>query len=141
MLTLDRITLFYHSLREATQAKKRKNDDDPVLKWSAGVKQARDPNAGKKLKRSTTTAFANDSLLTVQSSSGSSSRSALNAGIGVKKAKNTKNVEKPAVDEETGGLSDHDETKGEERDMAQNSPVKATVRATSKVSTITKFEV
>jgi hypothetical protein len=127
MLTLDRITLFYHDLREASRAQSDDSLDD-VADWAANVaptsKQGKTRRAGatsrshaasarsKRTRSSTTTVSCN--------------RSALGGNIGVKVTEDSEG--------ETGGLSDHDETRGEECEEARNSPVKGNVRVSSSVS-------
>jgi len=118
MLTLDQTTLFYFSLRDTPIDKDKLG---LVTTWAAKVpsyaKKTCDP--GPNSTQSTSTP-----PLTLASSH--SSRSASSRAVKVTHA----NVE---VISDTGGLSDHDETVGDERDLAIKSPPKGGRRLTSKV--------
>ena len=133
MLTLDRITLFYHDLREEARAAQGDSDpDEHVTNWAAKVAVASTPGKaqskgkGKARASCTTASLARSSKHTESSAVILSNRSTLDSNVGVK-----------VVGEdygETGGLSDHDETRGEEYEEARNSPVKGKVRLSSSVS-------
>jgi hypothetical protein len=121
MLTLDPITLFFHTLREQSQAN-NKGLHYNVAGWVAKVHNTR-PRSDY---GSSGPSLAGRSQTTKTSASASSKRSTLGANINVKIA---------AGNEELEGLSDQDETFGIERDAAHSSPVKPPkVRATSAVS-------
>lgn len=122
MLTLDRITLFYHDLREASRAQSDDSHDD-LVDWVAKVAPAQGNTRAGTSSRSRTSRSkrARSPITTV-----SRSRSALGGDVGVKGAENSEG--------ETGGVSDYDETRGEECEEACNSPVKGKVRVSSSVS-------
>ena len=131
MLTLDRITLFYHSLRQASQEKKKRmdtcddSDDHNIIRsWSHDVKPS------KPKKHTTAPSLASNSQKTVSTtkSRSSLSRSVLDANVGLK-----------CTDK---GLSSQSEVEGEEREVAKSSPIKPKkTRATSQVSLLLLFSV
>ena len=110
MLTLDRVMLFYHSLRQASQEKRKndrdnEDDEDAVRDWSNNVKQASKLN-----KRTTTLADNSQKTVSTMKTKFSTSCLALNANIGIKCADK--------------GLLSQSEVDGEEREAAHSSPIK-----------------
>ena len=139
MLTLDETTLYYYSLCSAAAAR----DDNPtviVQKWQTGVK----PDYASSSKHSShalskpgsranyPASSAAVPSLTAASTSRSSSRSVLTKNVLI-----TQDREEPTEDQsnsQVGGLSDDDETNGDERLAAVTSLFKEKVRLSSSVS-------
>jgi hypothetical protein len=129
MLTLDETTLFYHSLSHASQSRSTakladvNNWVDKVASTQSGAK------SGKKATSATTPP------LTTESSKRSASTTTNVTSY--KKLKSSHHAEVLGSEDELiilGGLSDHDETTGGERDAAVLSPPKGKQRVTSNVS-------
>ena len=120
MLTLDQTTLFYFSLRDAINCDKDKSG--LVHNWASRIQ----PNTKAHSKPTSIQNSASTPFLTHTSSQ--TSQSTLSRDVKV-----TEDVE---VASATGGLSDHDETFGEERDAEFKSPPKAGRHITSEVSHI-----
>ena len=120
MLTLDRTTLFYYSLSNTTIHEDRLND------WVKTV-----PKFKRGSTRSVTPSLTNGSTRTRTSKASShvSTRSALN-NVFIRQ----RDVDVADMANGDGGLSDHDETKGPEREAAIKSPPKGKKRVTSSVS-------
>jgi hypothetical protein len=139
MLTLDRTTLFYHNLREASRAPS--NTRQEVAGWAAKI--APQTQSKSRVRRSATTpSLAGNSQRTGSSSAvtKSSGRSALGGNVGVKVVENDGHESDGIAvvgddgDNKKGGLSDCDETRGEECQVARNSPKKGKVRGVRNVS-------
>jgi len=127
MLTLSQPTLYYMNLsRDMTQ-----KNSGIIKDWAATV--------SKFSSKPTSTAGSSRTL-------GSIARSSTTQLTSQPSTASTKKAIEPAFqpalsDNESNGLSDHDETIGNERDAALNSPPKNGARATSSVSTTTRSSV
>ena len=129
MLTLNPITLFYHSLREASRAINA-NTENELADWAERVVSNKSAKSKSGIRSISTPSLAGKSQRTEPSTiPAPSSRSALSSRVGVKVVHDGNN---------NGGLSDHEEIKGEECKVARNSPVKMG-RATSTVSNNSSF--
>lgn len=108
MLTLDRTTLFYHDLRLASQSNQPRDD---LAEWAAEVPMIRQGATksiappGPPRSRSDRSKSKARSLTAVTTLSNPSVRSTLGGYVGVKAAEG---------EGETGGISNHEETDGEE---------------------------
>jgi hypothetical protein len=128
LLTLDESTLFYWTLSDNNLNQKRSS---AVNRWASAVPQAKSTS---QVPRSTSSCAKTDvPSLTI----GSSARSAYTSTPSIL-SNNVKIIVKaepaPAVSVyNNGGLSDNDEIKGEERDIAIKSPPKGKRRITSEV--------
>jgi len=127
MLTLDRTTLFYFSLRDRDF---KKNHEGLIQDWATKIPRNAKPGG--------THSKATPSLTqgsTRSSHAPPSTQSAINA-VAVKISNHDDSIK---IAE--GGLSDVDETKGNERDAAIKSPPKGKQRITSSVSYHSPFVV
>jgi hypothetical protein len=138
LLTLDQSTLFYWTLSNAYQAPKRKRDDT-IKEWNSTVgggeptSRAADSVTVTSHTRSTTPSLS-------CGRSRSYAPSVLTDDVKIishqTPAESGKEKPEPAPLislRDNGGLSDNDETRGEERDAALASPVKGAKRVTSEV--------
>lgn len=136
LLTLDELTLFYWTLSD-TSHKKRKHAS-AIDEWSLTI-----PLAAKaaSTSKSTSSRARSDvpSLTSGATSSRSYAPSTLSENVKIISHKSSDLVKvksEPALTESiyyNGGLSDNDEIKGGERDVAVNSPPKGKKRITSEV--------
>lgn len=136
LLTLDELTLFYWTLSD-TSHKKRKHAS-AIDEWSLAI-----PLAAKaaSTSKSTSSRARSDvpSLTSGATSSRSYAPSTLSENVKIISHKSSDLVKvksEPALTESiyyNGGLSDNDEIKGGERDVAVNSPPKGKKRITSEV--------
>jgi hypothetical protein len=132
MLTLDATTLFYFSLSDATAKDKHSG---LISEWAAKVPR----NAKLANKAISGRSTSTPSLTTgvTHSSRAPSTRSALTNNVKISTQLDDEDeVEILQVDNGLGGLSDKDETRGKEYEVAVWSPPKGKRRVTSSVSNI-----
>jgi len=122
MFTLDETTLFYYFL---STAKKPQNASTMIKGWAAGVKPGVPPKQASSRSSVTSAVHSKVTATTLGN----------NVGIVTKKSKLDPGSSKNSVVtvNELGGVSDDDETFGEERLAAVDSPFKGKRRATSAV--------
>ena len=136
LLTLDQSTLFYWTLSDASFNKKRKIGS-AINNWASTIPTNAKPSHAPK----STSSRTNSDLPSLTSGASRSSAPSLlthNVKIISHRASDSKVKAEPAPDADTmyysGGLSDNDEMRGEEREFAINSPPKEKKRLTSEVS-------
>jgi hypothetical protein len=132
LLTLDESTLFYWTLSDASR-KKRKHIS-AINKWASAIPA----KSTSQVSKSTSSRAKSDiPSLTGGASSRSSAPSVLSDNIRIISHQSSDLVKvkaEPALSlYHDGGLSDHDEIRGEEREVAINSPPKGKRRITSEV--------
>lgn len=147
LLTLDHLTLFYRSLSDPSLGHiDEKQKHDGVKKWCSAIRTK--VGVGSKL-----TSQASSSITTGSRASARSSTPSLVASVGRSSTPSvlTDNVmiisqpqssssakvklepAPPICLHDNGGLSDYDETRGEEREAAIISPIKGKKRVVSEV--------
>lgn len=125
MLTLDCTTLFYFSLYSLTNKDK---DSGAIDDWADRVSQATQPTRNHK-----TTSIRSGSTPSLTTGLSHSTRPLVSARLAL--TNNIKITEDNSIIiRSDGGLSDHDETRGPEREAAIKSPPKGKQRLTSTVS-------
>jgi hypothetical protein len=132
LLTLDESTLFYWALSGPSQPKKRKR----CKSWAEAV-----PDHAKPASGTTYTGLSKSNVPSLVTGTSRSRSSILTDNVAIVSRGIVDSVKaKPAPDSEMinvrsdGSLSDNDETMGEERLVAINSPPKGKRRVTSEVS-------
>jgi hypothetical protein len=139
LLTLDHTTLFYWNFSDTAHNKRKRGDE--IKNWSSQVQAAAPGNSkpASKASRSITglrSRVAPPSLTTGESRG--SAPSILTDGVEIITSKPVKVKTEPApvagfVINDVGAISDNDETRGDERDLAIISPPKGKKRLTSEV--------
>ena len=143
LLTLDQSTLFYWTLSDASQ-KKRKHSSK-INEWAATIPATAKPTF--QAPRSTSSHSKSDIPSLTSGASRSSAPSVLTDNVKIisYRASNPVKVKAEPVPElsmyDDGGLSDNDEIRGEEREVAINSPPKGKKRVTSEVSLFSLIQV
>lgn len=133
LLTLDHSTLFYRTLSHSFTGNQREPYDE-IREWRSAVPKSKPTSrAANSL---TSRARSRSATPAAMSSAGRSSAPSVLTG-------NIKVISRPQIPEpepaatirfnENGGLSDNDETMGEEREAAFASPFKGKKRVTSEV--------
>jgi hypothetical protein len=134
LLTLDRSTLFYWTLSDATLHKKRKHAS-AIKDWALAV-----PAIAKPTSKAPSSLTKSDVPPLTSGTSRSSAPSVLTDNVKIISHRALNSVKVKAEPLPTlslhidGGLSDNDERRGEEREVAVNSPPKGKKRVTSEVS-------
>jgi hypothetical protein len=137
LLTLDQSTLFYWTLSNASQEKRISSK---INKWAAAIPATAKPTFQGSTSRSTSSRAKSDIPSLTSGASRSSAPSVLTDDVKIisYQASNAVKVKGEPVPElsmyDDGGLSDNDEIRGEEREVAINSPPKGKKRVTSEVS-------
>lgn len=136
-MTLDQSTLFYWTLSD-TSLHKRQNKD-AIKDWASGVPVSAQPVSRAPSHTTQTKSIAGRSAIPSLTSgtSRSSAPSVLTNNVrivGHRIRPDSAKVKPEPEPEHGGGLSDYDETKGNEREAAINSPPKGKKRVTSEVS-------
>lgn len=138
MLTLDSTTLFYWNLSD--NPKKRKLDDLGLQKWARSVPKGSKPESHSSI--ASTSKQGNTASRSIPSLTGCStavsSTSFLSSDINIKQTRSSSILPPRVVIDapqlpDAQGLSDNDETQGQERDFATFSPPKGQVRIASDV--------
>jgi len=141
LLTLDELTLFYWTLSDLSH-KKRKHDS-AIDEWNSAIPaNLKATNTGSTAPKSTSSRARSDipSLTSGATSSRSYAPSVLSDNVKIISRQSSDLVKvkaEPALAESiyyNGSLSDNDEMRGEERDVAVNSPPKGKKRITSEVT-------
>lgn len=131
LLTLDHTTLFYWTLSDAALNKKSRSS--AVKEWASAVPRDEPPSRARSVASHTRT--ATPSL--TSGASRSSAPSVLTDNVKIIRAPDVVKVKSEPVPtvflDDNGGLSDNDEMKGEEREVAIKSPPKGKKRVTSEV--------
>ena len=134
MLTLDQTTLYYRNLSNAYVKENYSGLTDEVNAWALQVPRGSKAKSKTSVRSASTPSLTNASSSRPPRSSGSArpiARSALTNSV---KVKNTDSDDEVQIVQDTGFISDQDETMGEERDAAVKSPPKAGRRVSSSVS-------
>jgi hypothetical protein len=143
LLTLDQSTLFYWTLSDASQ-KKRKHSSK-INEWAAAIPATAKPTF--RAPRSTSSRAKSDISSYTSSARRSSAPSVLTDNVKIISYRASSPVKVKAEPVPTlsmyddGGLSDNDETRGEEREVAINSPPKGKKQVTSEVSLLSLIQV
>ena len=136
LLTLDQSTLFYWTLSDASR--KQRKHSSAINEWAAAIPATAKPTV--QVPRSTSSRAKSDIPSLTSGASRSSAPSVLTDNVKIisHRASNLVKVKAEPVPElsiyDDGGLSDSDEIRGEEREVAINSPPKGKKRVTSEVS-------
>lgn len=138
MLTLDQTTLYYRNLSNAYVKENYSGLTDEVNAWALQVPRGSKAKSKMSVRSVSTPSLTNASSSCPPRSSGSArpaarpiARSALTNSV---KVKNTDSDDEVQIVQDTGFISDQDETMGEERDAAVKSPPKAGRRVSSSAS-------
>ena len=138
-LTLDESTLFYWSLSDASHTKQKRLS--AIDKWASAIPSTKSTSQGPKSTSSRVNTVKTEvPSLTSGSSGRSYAPSVLSDNVKIVSHHSSDAVTKvksenvPALSlYNNGGLSDNDEVKGEEREVAIKSPLKGKKRITSEV--------
>jgi hypothetical protein len=131
LLTLDRITLFFYALSEASHYASE-DEDTAIRGWLSDLKESRKRKSKKTCSTSTGASELPSKRMKTSTNAALSTRSTLSGIIGVKVAE--KHYGGDDEQFQPGGLSDHDEVNGDEHEVATKSPTKPLgIRASSNV--------
>lgn len=142
LLTLDESTLFYWTLSDAaSQAHKKRKHSSAVSKWATAIHTSSTSTKSSSQAPKSTSSRAKTDIpsLTCGTSGRSYAPSVLSDNVKIishqsSDAVKVKAERVPALSMyNNGGLSDNDEMRGEEREVAVNSPPKGKRRITSEV--------
>ena len=123
LLTLDPTTLFYWNISEIHNPLSQRRPS--INEWASKITGDTRPPSMRTIS-SGIPALTHSKTTLSQPSVPTSKRSALSANVGIRQP--------DGDDDLVGGLSDHDETQGRERDELQRAPKKAGKRTTYNVS-------
>jgi hypothetical protein len=128
MLTLDPTTLFYWTLSDPPPQKIKSST---VETWAKSI-----PSSAKPVTRKSSTSCHSFTALALTSASSHATSSILTSNITITSAQDHIKIKQDpdSIYTYDGGLSDHEETAGVERDAAHASPIKGKRRLNSKVS-------
>ena len=137
-LTLDESTLFYWSLSDASQAHTKQKHLSAIDKWASAIPTSSTKPSSQAPKSTSSRVKTEVPSLTSGSSGRSYAPSVLSDNVAIvshhSDAVKVKSEHAPALSlYNNGGLSDNDELKGEEQEVAIKSPPKGKKRITSEV--------